>query len=95
MRINGRMLRYGTLAERRLFLSLGLTELRVPRSMNPYTVARRIGRAAKNSAPDMTFFKDLAAHAKRPPGQAPVPSPDFDRPEPVNPEHEPVHAEAA
>jgi hypothetical protein len=95
MRVNGRVLRYGTLAERRLFLSLGITELRVPRSMNPYTVARRIARAAKNNTPDMEFFKALATQAKRPPDQPPVPPPDFDRPEPVLPEHELVHAEAA
>src|SRR5262249_54039181 len=95
MRVNGRLLRYETLAERRLFLSLGITELRVPRSVNPYTAARRISRAAKHGTPDMAFVKTLAVQAKRAPDQIPVPSPDFDRPEPVAPEHESVHAAAA
>ncbi|MDC3985941.1 hypothetical protein [Polyangium jinanense] len=95
MRVNGRTLRYSTLAERRMFLSLGITELRVPRSMNPYTAARRIARAAKNNSPDMELFKSLATQSKRAPDQAPGPSPDFDRPEPVLPEpHEPLHAAA-
>jgi hypothetical protein len=94
MRVNGRTLRYSNLAERRLFLSFGITELRVPRSVNPYTAARRISRAAKNCSQDVEFLRGLVTQVK---GQAlPVPSPDLDQPEPVVPEqHEPVHAEAA
>lgn len=48
MRINGRILRPATLAERRLLLSLGCVFLRVPRALNPFILARRLRRAAAN-----------------------------------------------
>ncbi len=47
MRIIGRILRPSTLAERRLLLSLGSDCYRVPRTENPYIVARRFRRAAR------------------------------------------------
>jgi hypothetical protein len=89
MRVNGRTLRPSTLAERRLLISLGTPALRVPRNMNPFTVARRLRRAAKGITPDHDFARDLVANMKKKPGdvpEVPVPSPDLDRPEPVVPD---------
>jgi hypothetical protein len=75
------------MAERRLLISLGTSTLRVPRTMNPFTVARRLRRAAKGITPDHDFARDLAAKMKRAqPGDIPVPSPDLDSPEPVLPD---------
>jgi hypothetical protein len=85
MRINGRTLRPSTLVERRFLLSLGVTEIRVPRTMNPFTAARRVRRAARSTTPDHDFARALARAQKRP-DAVPVPSPDVDRPEPVVPE---------
>ncbi len=59
MRINGRVLRPSTLAERRFLLSLGLSSLRVPRRMNPYVVARRVGRAAAGAGDDVLLAREL------------------------------------
>ena len=79
MRINGRVLRPSTLAERRLLLGhLGVSFIRIPRSQNPYAVARRIGRYLKNE--DVAFFKKLVT--KRNPALPPV-TPDVDLPEPM------------
>jgi hypothetical protein len=87
MRINGRTLRPSTMAERRLLTSLGTDALRVPRNMNPFTVARRLRRLAKGITPEHEFARDLVAKMKRrSPGDVPVPSPDLDGPEPVVPE---------
>ncbi|WP_438040214.1 hypothetical protein [Sorangium sp. So ce128] len=95
MRINGRTLRPSTLAERRLLLSLGTASLRVPRSMNPFAVARRLRRAALGNSPDHEFARDLVKAKKRP-DQLPVPSPDLDLPEPTNPDEVVVvHGRAA
>ena len=82
MRINGRTLRPSTLAERRLLLSLGTDALRVPRSLNPFTVARRLRRVARGESPDQVFVRELVATGKRKPVDIPLPLPDFDRPEP-------------
>ena len=95
MRVNGRMLRPSTLAERRLLFSLGTSTLRVPRSMNPFTVARRLGRAAKGVTPDHDFARDLVFRMKKNPGDVPTPSPDIDRPEPVQPDPAAEHGAAA
>ena len=75
MRVNGRTLRPSTMAERRLLISLGTTALglRVPRNMNPFTVARRLRRAAKGVTPDHDFARDLAAKMKKNPADLPVP----------------------
>ncbi len=95
MRINGRLLRPSTLAERRLLISLGTDALRVPRNMNPFTVARRFRRAAKGITPDHDFARDLAAKMKKKPGDIPGPSPDLDSPEPVLPDTSTDHGKAA
>jgi hypothetical protein len=80
MRINGRTLRPSTLAERRLMLSLGVTSIRVPRHVNPYSLARRIKRAARLESPDHIFSRSVID--KAPVGE-PVPSPAPDRAEPL------------
>jgi len=95
MRINGRTLRPSTLAERRLLLSLGTDALRVPRDTNPFTVARRLRRAARGNSPDHDFARDLAAKMKKKLGEIPLPSPDLDLPEPVSPDPMMEHGEAA
>ncbi len=95
MRINGRTLRPSTLAERRLLLSLGTDALRVPRGMNPFTVARRLRRAARVQSPDHDVARDLAAAMKKVPAEIPLPSPDLDMPEPVSPDFAADHGEAA
>ncbi len=95
MRVNGRTLRPSNLAERRLLLSLGVDALRVPRDMNPFTVARRLRRAAKGTTSDHDFARALAAKAKKNPFDIPAPSPDLDRPEPVIPDPVREHGEAA
>jgi hypothetical protein len=93
MRVNGRTLRPSTMAERRLLISLGTDALRVPRNMNPFTVARRFRRAAKGITPDHDFARGLVGAARvarmRSPtrSEVPVPSPDLDGPEPVLPDH--------
>jgi hypothetical protein len=80
---------------------LGTAALRVPRSMNPFTVARRLQRAAKGITPDHDFARELAALATSPakmkknPGEMPSPSPDMDWPEPVIPEPAAEHGKAA
>jgi len=58
--INGRTIRASTLAERRLLLSLGTPTLRIPRGVNPYVVARRLGRAARGESPDVMLVRDVA-----------------------------------
>ena len=64
MRINGRLLRPATLAERRLLLSLGTSTLRVPRGMNPFAVARRLKRAAQGVVADQALLKELVGAAR-------------------------------
>ena len=60
MRIQGRTLRPSNLAERRLLLSsLGTQALRVPRTANPYLLARKLERAAKGNNPDILFVCDV------------------------------------
>ena len=49
MRIQGRLLRPSTLAERRVLTSLGVDALRVPRRLNPFAVARHIRKLAGGS----------------------------------------------
>jgi hypothetical protein len=95
MRVCGRTLRPSNLAERRLLLSLGTDALRVPRDMNPFTVARRLRRVVKGTTPDHDFARALAAKAKKSPLDIPAPSPDLDLPEPVGPDPVAEHGEAA
>ena len=80
MRICGRVLRPSTLAERRLFLGhLGTDTIRVPRSLNPYAVARRVRRLVMNA--ELAFIYDLARRTKK--YNTPPVTPDVDVPEPV------------
>jgi hypothetical protein len=95
MRINGRTLRPSNLAERRLLLSFGTDALRVPRTMNPFTVARRLRRAARGDSPDHDFARGLATRSRKPFNDIPNPSPDLDLPEPVLPDTARAHEEAA
>ncbi len=83
MRINGRLLRYSTLAERRFMLgTLGVHEIRVPRSQNPYALARRLRRLVeKNESVD--FFRSLITRKNN----IPPMTPDVDTPEIPDVEH--------
>ena len=66
MRINGRLLRPSSLAERRTMLQLGLTTaFRCPRSENPFSLARKVRRLAENKSADADHLRRLAAK-KRP-----------------------------
>ena len=70
MRVNGRCIRASNMAERRLLLALGSTALRVPRSVNPYVVARRLSRAASS---DVLLAREIVSQLTRPkPAKAPV-----------------------
>lgn len=95
MRVCGRTLRPSTMAERRLLISLGTSALRVPRNLNPFTVARRMRRAARGITPDHDFVRALVVKMKKHPGDVPVPSPDLDRPAPVLPDPAADHGAAA
>lgn len=66
MRINGRLLRPSSLAERRVMLSLGLsTTFRCPRSENPYALARRLRRLAEGKNTDAEYIRRIGKQ-KRP-----------------------------
>lgn len=92
MRINGRTLRASDLRERRVLVSLGIDPvrgLRVPRTQNPYQVARCIRRLARAQTDDMMFLRHVVAANRR---RDPRPSPDLDVP--TTPIGEPI-ADAA
>lgn len=81
MRICGRLLRPSTLAERRLFLGhFGTAAIRVPRSLNPYAVARKFRRVLMSA--DLASLSELARRSHKQHPSPPV-SPDVDVPEPV------------
>ena len=61
MRITGRTLRPSTLSERRFFCSLGLDHVRVPRSHNPYAVARQVARIAAGRIPEVMQLREMLA----------------------------------
>lgn len=83
MRVCGRLLRPSTLAERRLFLGhFGTDTLRVPRTLNPYAVARKVRRIVMNA--ELAYLYDLAKRAKK--HNIPPVSPDADFPEPFGAE---------
>lgn len=87
MRVNGRLLRPATLAERRFMLgTLGVHFIRVPRSANPFAVARRLRRLVEKND-DIAFFRSLAAKGRF---NVPPVTPDVDTPAPPDVEH--VHA---
>jgi hypothetical protein len=86
MRINGRTVRASDLAERRVLASLGIDPvrgLRVPRSANPYHVARCVRRLARAQNDDMAFLRKLIANRR---GPEPRPSPGVDIPMPFGDE---------
>lgn len=67
MRINGRLLRPSSLAERRIMLSLGLgTSFRCPRNENPFTLARKLRRLAECRNADADHLRRLAARHNKP-----------------------------
>lgn len=79
MRINGRVLRPSTLSERRLLLStFGTAIFRVPRSMNPFSVARRMRRLAANE--ELAYFVALGRRTRRRADQVVNPEPDSPEP---------------
>jgi len=83
MRVNGRTLRYSTLAERRLMLSLGIDSLHVPRKLNPYSVARKLRRIASGQPGDLLLVHELIARQKgrQDPWRRALPNPEGDTPE--------------
>ncbi len=81
MRILGRTLRASDLRERRVLIALGVDPavgLRVPRSENPFAVARTIKRLARDNE-DVQFLKMIARKNKP---HEPRPSPEVDHPAP-------------
>ena len=79
MRILGRTLRASDLSERRVLISLGIDPvkgLRVPRSENPFAVARVLRRLAREGD-DMKYLRTIAKKNKTP---EPRPSPEMDVP---------------
>jgi hypothetical protein len=81
MRVNGRVLRPSTLAERRLFTALGTSTIKVPRNYNPFIIARRARRLAENQNADFLLLRELVAKYNRPTNAIPAeaaPSPDVD-----------------
>jgi len=79
MRILGRTLRASDLRERRVLIALGVDPavgLRVPRSENPFAVARTIKRLARDNE-DVQFLKMIVRKNKP---HEPRPSPEVDRP---------------
>ena len=65
MRVNGRILRPSTLAERRILSALGIGSLRVPRTENPYRVAKMVERLAKGRSQEMLFLRSLVSRSKQ------------------------------
>jgi hypothetical protein len=80
MRIQGRLLRPSSLAERRVLKSLGLDSLRVPRRLNPFAVARQVKKVALGTGGDLPALRTLLAKSARPtvdlPDSIPVPRGD-------------------
>jgi hypothetical protein len=82
MRINGRTLRASDLRERRVLLALGIDPalgLKVPRSENPFMVARHVRRLAAAANEDMSALRALVEKTRR----EPRPSPEVDLPHPM------------
>lgn len=75
MRILGRTLRASDLHERRILIALGVDPalgLRVPRSQNPFHVARCIRRLAHQND-DLKFLRALVTSNRRPVVALPMP----------------------
>jgi hypothetical protein len=85
MRICGRLLRPSNLAEQRAMNTLGLANpFRVPRSQNPFAIARKLRRLAALDTPDGQLLRRLAARQKNNIGPKPLPDSTS---EPVDVEH--------
>lgn len=80
MRINGRILRPSTLAERRVLFSLGVSFLKVPRRFNPFQIARIVRRVALGVPADLKLLQSVA----RRPLVPTMPTPDRDTSLPVS-----------
>jgi hypothetical protein len=61
MRIQGRLLRPSTLAERRILKALGTDVLRVPRRLNPFAVARHIRKLAAGTGGNLPELRAMLA----------------------------------
>jgi len=59
MRIQGRLLRPSTLAERRILKALGTDVLRVPRRLNPFAVARHIRKIAAGTGGNLPELRAM------------------------------------
>ncbi len=75
MRIQGRLLRPATLAERRVLKCLGTDELRVPRRLNPFAVARLVKKLASGTGGNLPELRTMLAKGKAVmPAEPPVPA---------------------
>lgn len=63
MRIQGRVLRPSTLAERRVVLSLGDDHIKVRRGLNPFVVARHVRKLALGHGGDLPELRTLLARS--------------------------------
>lgn len=75
MRIHGRMLRPSNLAERRILKAFGLDFIKVPRSHNPFAVARHIQRLAKGAVPECRIIREIVEEDRLRPPPHPLPWP--------------------
>ncbi len=66
MRIQGRVLRASNLAERRVLKSLGLDVLRVPRRLNPFSVARHVKKIATGLGGNLPELRAVLKKHERP-----------------------------
>ncbi len=66
MRIQGRVLRASNLAERRILKSFGLDALRVPRRLNPFSVARHIRKIATGTGGNLPELREMLKKHERP-----------------------------
>jgi hypothetical protein len=74
MRIQGRLLRASTLAERRVLKCLGTDELRVPRKLNPFAVARLVRKLATGTGGNLPELRTMLARVPVRPDKLPVPA---------------------
>ncbi len=86
MRIHGRTLRPSNLAERRVLKAFGIDYIRVPRSHNPYVIARQVQRLAKGAVPEFRLIREIVEEDRLrvPPHPLPWPGP-FPEPFPSTP----------
>jgi hypothetical protein len=84
MKVYGRVITYRTLADRRLLKSFGVDKVRVPRSLNPYAVSRRLTKMAKHEGNEVELLQKLVDFTKKV-QHPPVHGPGIDMPEPVEP----------